>query len=56
MKELLTFIKDNGIKPLLEILGSGVLVMFACTLIPSLSYIPKMFLLYILTPFIFGHN
>lgn len=55
MKEFMTLIKDYGIMPVVETLGWLVAVGFAMTLIPSLNFIPKMFMLYILTPYVFGH-
>lgn len=53
MKDYLTFIKDCG-KTLAEAVGWVTLGLFSLTLIPSLNFIPKGFMLYIMMPFIFG--
>lgn len=54
MKELLSFVKDYGINPLVNFVGMSVIILFTLTLIPALNYLPKAFLLYILTPYVFG--
>lgn len=49
MKDLLDFIKNYGIDPLVYGVGLFGLGLFGLSLIPSLNWVPKMFLLYVLT-------
>lgn len=49
MKELLDFIKNYGIDPIVNMVGWFMIILFGLSLIPSLSFVPKAFLLYVLT-------
>lgn len=49
MKELLDFIKTYGIEPIVTTVGWFFIVLFGLSLIPSLSFVPKAFVLYVLT-------
>lgn len=49
IKDLLGFIKDYGIDPIIRSVGILALGLFGLTLIPSLAFIPKYFVLFILT-------
>ena len=54
MKDFLSFIKDYGFDPIAKTIGVMTIGMFALTLIPSLNFIPKFFMLYLMMPFVFG--
>lgn len=49
MKDLLSFIKDYGIDPIVYTAGTFTLGMFGLSLIPSLAFVPKAFVLFVLT-------
>lgn len=53
MKALLDFIKEAVNFPA-TIVGWMTLLLLAATMIPQLNYIPKVIILYILTPFVMG--
>lgn len=49
MKDLFEFIKHYGFDLIVGPAGVFALMMFGLSLIPSLSFIPKLFLVFILT-------
>lgn len=53
MKAFFEFVKEVGLVPV-KTLGWVSLTLLAMTQIPQLNYIPKVIILYILTPFVMG--
>lgn len=49
MKDLLGIIKDWGVKPIIFGVGIFSIGLFGLSIIPSLSWVPKMFVLFVLT-------
>ena len=49
MKEFLDILKNYGVLPIVYLAGWIAIVLFSLSLIPSLSFVPKAFLLYTLT-------
>jgi hypothetical protein len=49
MKEALDILKNYGILPIVYAAGVCALTLFGLSLIPSLSFVPKMFLMFVLT-------
>lgn len=49
MKELFDAVKHYGILPVVYLVGWFSIGLFSLSLIPSLSFVPKAFVLYVLT-------
>lgn len=49
MKEFIDIVKNYGILPIVYMVGWLAIGMFSLSLIPSLSFVPKAFVLYVLT-------
>jgi len=53
MKDFFEILHKVGLVPI-QILGWISFILLGMTVIPSLNYIPKVIMLYILTPFVMG--